>query len=136
MKIEYGFNEEKAVGIAKKCGSATTRKNVRYLRAINYFNKGDDCHFYCEFFDDVAFVAFTINDTHIRLYEIAVVQEQQGKGYGRFMFRRLEKIAKLKDIHKITLRVAKDSKAVNFYKRNGAKIVGSIGEDYKMEKIF
>lgn len=136
MKIEYGYDKEKIKRIATNCGSESVKKTYSFLSSLEFYRQKGKIAFFCEFFDDNAFMAYTINKKHIRLYEIAVLKDQQGSGYGRYMLHRLKKIAAQNDINCISFRVEKGSDAVKFYKRNGGKIVGEKGPDYEMKIFF
>ena len=130
MRIVRGYNKTKLQEIAANCGSKTVKSTISYLDAP--FIKGAKC-FYVEIIDDIAFFAGNITKTHFRLYEMAVKEEGQKKGYGRIMVLRMKKLCQKHNIPKITCRTSKEETAIDFYRKIGGVIVGEKENDYEVE---
>ena len=130
MKIVKGFDQEKVKYICKNCNSKSVRTGEAYLHACPWRN-GDK--FVTYVFDDVAFLAGVMNKTHFRLIEFAVLTEYQGQSYGSKMMWFLKNLCRKNNFEKITFRCAKDERAVEFYLKHGAKILGEKQNDYEME---
>lgn len=130
MKIKQGFDKDTVNQIAKNCGSACVKDTISYITAP--FIRGG-AGFRCEIIDGVAFFAGTLCKKHFRLYEMAVLESEQKKGYGRLMVMRMKKLCSDHGVEKITLRTSKAEGAINFYYRVGGKIVGEKGEDWEVE---
>ncbi len=130
MKIERGYNREKVVQIAKDCGAKSVRDTVSYLDLAAYRSRDK---FVCEILDDVAFFAGMMCKKHFRLYEMAVVETAQRKGYGRAMITRMRQLCQKSGASKITPRTSKEETAIQFYKKLGGKIVGEKENDYEVE---
>ena len=117
--------------IDRSCGSESVKNADSYLRAVAF--RGN---MYCAIVDEVAFVAGTFGKDHFRLAEIAVKQENQGQGIGRFMINMIRQECYRRGKHKITLRTAKDETAHQFYQKIGGSVVGIKGNDYEIQIIM
>ena len=129
MKIARGFNAKVIDDIAKNCGADSVKNTISYLRVPFIGGAG----FVCEIFDDVAFFAGTMCKKHFRLYEMAVREDYQRKGYGRAMILRMRQLCQKAGVEKITLRTSKNETAIQFYKKLGGRIVGEKDNDYEVE---
>ena len=124
VKVRIGYDEEKIKEIARESGSKAVKESVAYLRVANHQNR-----LYCEIWNEEAFFAVTFGKSHTRLYEMAVKESGQRKGYGRAMITRMKQLGQ----NKITLRTAKDETAIDFYRKLGGRITGETGTDYEVE---
>ena len=130
VKFVPRFDIKAIKEIAKASGSPTLPQETGYLERAKFYAGRK---FRCEMYGDICFYAGTIGKKHFRLIEIAVRQEEQGKGYGRRMMKRLIFMCRKNGIEKITLRANRSESAVDFYKRFGGRITGIKGDDYEME---
>ena len=116
--------------IARDCGSPALAKETGYLDRARFFAKDK---FIAEAISDFAFYAGTIGKKHFRLIEIVVRKDQQHKGYGTLMMKRIIRLCRKRKLEKITLRTSRNETAVDFYRRFGGEITGINGDDYEME---
>lgn len=130
MKAVSGYDKNAISRIANNCGSKSLKSEISYLGVQVYRSKEK---IIIETIDETAFFAIYLGKKHIRLIFIAVEEENQGKGYGKIMFRRIVSIAKEKGIQKITFRTSMSENAIDFYEHIGAKVIGISGNDYEME---
>lgn len=130
MIIKQKFDERMCENIARNCGSKSVKNSIAWLRKANYNNPDK---FVCEIIDDSAFWAGNICRNHLRLYEIAVLQDAQNKGYGRLCIMRMIALCKKHNLSKITFRTSKTENAINFYKHFGATIVADKQKDWEVE---
>lgn len=130
MTVIRAFNEKTVENIARDSGSKAAKQSVAWLRKACYNNPN---RFICEILDETAFWAGTVAKSHLRLYEIAVRTQNQRKGYGRAMISRIKSLCRERGLSRITLRTSKQESAVDFYLKNGARIVGEKGSDWEME---
>jgi GNAT superfamily N-acetyltransferase len=74
-----------------------------------------------------------LDDYTAELYAIYLLQEVQGKGYGRQLFNILIEALKEKEYNKLMLWVLENNPSINFYKKLGGKYISKkgiqIGED-------
>lgn len=73
---------------------------------------------------------------HFRLIAIAVVKESQGTGVATCLLQKLYELCDKYDLGQITFRTHKHGSAINFWKKNGAAIIGEKGEDYEMKIVL
>lgn len=130
MIIKQKFDERACEHIARNCGSKSVKNSIAWLRKANYDNPDK---FVCEIIDEKCFWAGNICRNHLRLYEIAVLEDAQGKGYGRLCIMRMISICKKNNLSKITFRTSKIEDAIDFYRRFGAVIVADKQEDWEVE---
>lgn len=130
MKIVKKYEKDIIKEIAKQCGSKNVKNTYSYLDVMNYHSKGK---FKCEIIDDCAFFAGSIAKHHFRLIEMAVKEGTQKKGYGTLLIMRMKRLCIKNNLSKITLRTSKEETAINFFRKQGAKIIGEKGNDYEME---
>lgn len=130
MKAVSGYDNKTIRTIVNNCGSKAIKSEIAYLRAQVYRSKDKVV---IETVDETAFFAIYVGVKHIRLLFIAVEKENQGKGYGKILFKRIVSIAKERGIPKITFKTSINENAIDFYEHIGAKIVGISGNDYEME---
>ena len=130
MKISYGYDRSKIKEIVSRCGSKNVKTTYSYLDVLNFYSKNK---FFCAIIDDCCFFAGSFGKGHFRLVEMAVIEEQQKMGYGKAMMILMKQICRNKGAEKITLRTSKNEKAINFFKKQNAKVIGEIKNDYEME---
>ena len=130
MRIERKFDAKRVDEIAKGSGSESVKGAASYL-SIPFIGGGRG--FICEIIDNNAFFAGTMCKKHFRLYEMAVRKESQKGGYGTAMLMRMKKLCRKSGVEKITCRTSKKETAINFYMKNGGRIVGEKGEDFEVE---
>lgn len=133
MNIQNGYDAKTISRIAKASGAYSVKEAATYLRVPCYRAGG---RFLCEVIDDVAFYAGSFGKTHFRLYEMAVIEDKQREGYGTFMIMRIKQLCQKKGIPKITLRTSKEETAIDFYRRQGGKIVGEKDNDWEVEILL
>ena len=74
------------------------------------------------------FVSFAEKKGEIELRAIGVPEEFQGKGIADKLLERLERIAKARGIHTITLITRTNTRAFNFFYRNGFRVITDLYE--------
>ena len=83
------------------------------------------------------------NEMATKIHKIYILPNNQGKGIGKICIDFVIDLAKVKGLEKVTLNVNKFNKALNFYEKNGFKIIkdvdieignGFLMEDFIMEK--
>lgn len=83
------------------------------------------------------------NEAITKIHKIYLLPETQGKGYGKIVFKSIEKLALENNSKALLLNVNRFNKALNFYKKLGFEIKetvdieignGYLMEDYVMEK--
>ena len=80
----------------------------------------------------IGFVIFYHVKDEIEIIQIGIIKSCQRKNYGSLI---VNKIKKLKDIRKIFLEVSvENTKAINFYLKNGFKKIGIRKAYYKVNK--
>lgn len=105
------------------------KASASYMSVVRHYG-GEK--FWCQTLGDNAFYYGVRGKEHFRLIAIAVKEDCHGKGMATALLTHLfEKCAK-EDIKTITLRTHKGGKALNFWKKIGAKIIGEKGDDYEM----
>ena len=129
MKIVSGFDEKTIDFIAKNCGAKSVKSAANYIRVPFIGGAG----FVCEIIDGTCFFAGTKCKKHFRLYEMAVLESEQKKGYGTAMIYRIKKICADSGLKKITLRTSKEESAINFYRKFNCKIIGEKDGDWEVE---
>lgn len=116
--------------ICKKSGSKALNKTFEYLRVLFYFNRDKVVS---EFIPDVAYYVAQVGKDKIRLVDLGVSLEQQRKGIGSLLIKRVVDLAKSKGLKKITLRTSSEETAFMFYQKLGFKDVGLNKNDIEME---
>ena len=99
---------------------------------INYFN--EDTIKIWKVLDHivVGFIVFYRVKDEIEIIKIGIMKSCQRKNYGSLL---VNKLKKLKDIRKIFLEVSvENTKAINFYLKNGFKKIGIRKAYYKVNK--
>ena len=98
--------------------------------------------------NDLGFIGTELNYPSIgnaKIHKIYVLPESQGKGVGLKLIEQVEMVSKTNNIIALTLNVNRFNKAIDFYLKNGFKIIkeenieignGFLMEDYVMEKIL
>lgn len=132
MKFEPCSDMRVLEGICRKCGSKRVRQSAAYLRAAQWQAQGKGT-FIAETIGDFAFYAGTFCKSHFNLVDCAVEQEKHGQGIGTILVSRMKEKCQERNIRMIRLRTAIDETAVDFWQKQGAKIVGLKGDDYVME---
>lgn len=88
--------------------------------------------FWYGMFLSCAFYYGNVANDHFRLVAIAVDKDHQGFGLGTMMLTRIIQRCEENNIPAITFRTHKLGKALEWWKKQGAVIVGDKGEDYEM----
>lgn len=83
-----------------------------------------------------AFYYGNVARDHFRLVAIAVDQDHQGFGFGSMLLTKIIQRCQENSIPAITFRTHKRGKALEWWKKQGAEIVGSKGEDYEMRILL
>ncbi len=124
------YNDTAVRDICYNCGSPVAKQSYNYFRRLDYvtggkvWSKGDT---------PVAFYYANRCRNHVRLIEIAVRKEWQGKGIGKLVLFSLLSRMKANGLYKLTFRTPIAEDAQNFWLHIGAKIVDVKGNDYEME---
>lgn len=116
--------------ICKNSGSRALNGTFEYLRVLFYFNKDKVVS---EFIPDVAYYVAQVGKDKIRLVDLGVSLEQQRKGIGSLLIKRVVDLAKSKGLKKITLRTSSEETAFMFYQKLGFKDVALNKNDIEME---
>lgn len=132
MKFQACDDMKRLEEICKNSGSPRVKKSAAFLRTAQWQGK-EKGNFIAETIYDFAFYAGTFCKAHFNLVDCAVVQEKHGQGIGTILVSRMKQKCLERNIRVIRLRTAIDETAVDFWQKQGAKIVGYKGEDYVME---
>lgn len=127
--VRYDFDLDVVTDIIKKSGSKRLKNTIQYFRFVRYYSQDK---FFSIIVDDSAFLAGTFAKSHFRLIDIAVKKDLQNLGYGKLMLCLLFQQCIENNIYVVTFRTAKDEPAFLWYKKLGAKIVGTNKNDYEM----
>ena len=104
--------------------------SAAYFRRALFVSCGGK--FWYGLFLNCAFYYGYVAQDHFRLIAIAVDEEHQGLGFGSMMLTRIMKRCEENNIPAITFRTHKLGKALEWWKKQGAVIVGDKGLDYEM----
>lgn len=119
--------------LCKESGSASVAKEAAYIRRAIWLTKDKPQNLWCEIYDNLGFYMCTQCKSHVRGILTVVHKEHQGKGLGKIINdRRLQRMYK-EGIDTFKFRTNINEKAIDFWVRQGAKIVGLKGNDYEME---
>lgn len=131
---ESNYNDAAVKDICHNCGSKTGKQSYNFFRRMNYVTGGN---VWCKIWHygniPVAFYYANLCKNHIRLIEIAVKSEYQGKGIGRKLLFRLLRQMKEHKIGTLTFRTPINEEAQFFWLKMGAKIIDVKGADYEMQ---
>lgn len=132
-----GYTDEAVKDICYHCGSITARQSYNYFRRANYRAGQKNSTVWAKTWSDgntpvAFFYAYKCRD-HVRLIEIAVRTEYQGRGIGRMVLLDLLSAMKRAGLYKLTFRTPIAEEALNFWLHIGARIMDVKGEDYEME---
>lgn len=125
--------------IACSCGSPVVKDHLSYLSFMEYTCKknGNEDKFYGDIFNGGAAFWFAIkNKKNIRLIDVAVKKEYQGKGLATAIVAYEVKKAKSLGYREITFRTPMDETAYLFWERMGAVRTGKKGNDWTMVLKF
>lgn len=141
-----GFSDKAVKEICFGCWSKVAKDSYNYIKRMNVVTKGrvwekTICKVLHIQVDQEgvnvtipgAFYYASVCREHIRLIEIAVRSDFQGKGLGRVMLYDLLEYAKRKGKHRMTFRTPMREKAPEFWLHMGANIIGTKGNDFEME---
>ena len=117
--------------ICRNCGDKSMTGSFR--RALFVSNDGK---FWYGIFLNCAFYYGFVAKDHFRLIAIAVDEKHQGLGFGSMMLTRIIQRCEEHGLHLITFRTHKHGKALEWWKKQGAAIVGDNGEDFEMRMEF
>ena len=124
------YDDKLAHDICYNSGSDVTKRTHAYFRRQIYQTPDK---VWAEMLDDYAFYFAVKYSKHVRLIEIAVKTEYQGKGIGMVVLYRLLERMKRNGIKKMTFRTPRNEKSHTFWLHLGAKIKDVKGDDYEME---
>lgn len=130
VRLRPFYDEELFKAISRNSGSESASRDAAYIRTARHWGGNK---FISEAIGDFAFFIGTAGKKHFRLIEIAVRKDQQHKGYGTLMMKRIIRLCRKRKLEKITLRTSRNETAVDFYRRFGGEITGINGDDYEME---
>lgn len=127
--------EDKAVKeICYDCGSPTAKKSYNYFRRMHYVTGGKVwSKVWSKDEEPVTFYYASKCRDHVRLIEIAVRKEYQGRGIGKKVLYGLLLRMKQSGLSKLTFRTPINEKAHKFWLHMGARVMDVKGEDYEME---
>lgn len=120
-------------GICSDCGDPTMMASASYVDTARFFGKEK---FYVDFLEEKAFAYGIVNKRHFRLIAIAVREQHQGTGLAQVLLAQIAALCFERGLSKITLRTHKGGRALHFWLRQGARVVGENGEDYEMEIVL
>lgn len=125
---------DKAIAsIARDCGDDTMKESASYIQTARYFG-GEK--FRCYLFGDKAFYYGIRGKAHFRLIAIAVRKEFQKSGVATALLSHIILMCEREHLGSITLRTHKHGKALPFWTKMGAVIVGEKGDDYEMKIVL
>lgn len=128
------YDDAMVKDICYNCGSKTAKQSYNYFRRMDYVTGGKVwSKVWSKENTPIAFYYASRSRDHIRLVEIAVREDYQMQGYGRFVVNDLLARMKKEGIHRLTFRTPVNEDAQGFWLHLGAKIVGAKGNDYEME---
>jgi GNAT superfamily N-acetyltransferase len=119
--------------ICKNCGYKEMSQAQIYLRRLRYNNPTG---YYCFAYQDKAFASINVCRNHIRLYAIATLESEQGKGIGDILWNYIKFFGMSKGIRKITFRTSALRPEKFWYLKRGAKILKNNGKDLEMEVCY
>ena len=129
-----GYTDKAVKEICYRCGSTVAKHSYNYFRRMHYvtggkvwskvWSKGDT---------PVAFYYASRCRDHVRLIEIAVVEEFHKQGIGKMVLFDLLSSMKAAGLYKLTFRTPIVEEAQKFWLHMGARIVDVKGADYEME---
>lgn len=129
-----GYNDAAVKEICYNCGSAVAKQSYNYFRRMHYVTGGKVwSKVWSKDETPVAFYYASRCRDHVRLIEIAVRTEYQGRGLGRKTLLALLSDMKAAGITKLTFRTPANEEAQHFWLHIGARITDVKGEDYEME---
>ena len=138
MWTESNYQDRAVKDICYNCGSKTAKKSYSFLKRMEYLTGGKSLEeVLCSvwYLDGVPAAFFYANKSrsHVRLIEIAVKKDLQGKGIGRKILFRLLSLMKEHRMDTLTFRTPINEQAQFFWLKMGARITGMKGDDYEME---
>lgn len=138
MWTESNYQDRAVKEICYNCGSKTAKKSYSFFKRMEYLTDGKSLEkVLCSvwYLDGVPAAFFYANKSrsHVRLIEIAVKKDLQGKGIGRKILFRLLSLMKEHGIDTLTFRTPINEQAQFFWLKMGARITGMKGDDYEME---
>lgn len=104
--------------------------SAAYFRKALYVSQPSK--FWYGMFLTCAFYYGNVAKDHFRLVALAVDSDHQGFGFGSMMLLRIIKRCEENGLHRITFRTHKLGKALSWWLKQGARIVGSKDGDYEM----
>lgn len=119
--------------ICRNCGDKTMSASAAYFRKALYVSQPGK--FWFGIFGDKGFYYGNVGNNHFRLVALAVALEFQGEGYGFMILCRLIQRCEEQGLREITFRTHKCGKALNWWRKQGAEVVGVKGDDYEMRLI-
>ena len=128
------YDDAAAKDICYNCNSPVSKQSYNYFRRIHYVTGGKVwSKVWSKDGTPVGFYYASRCRDHVRLFEIAVRTEYQGKGIGRMMLHDLLSTMKTHGLYKLTFRTPIDETAADFWLHVGGQITGLKGNDYEMQ---
>lgn len=129
------YDDVKVKEICYNCNSAIAKQSYNYFRRLDYVTGGKVWSKVWSKVsgEPIAFYYANRCKDHVRLIEIAVHKDFQGRGIGKFVLYDLLKTMQDNGLFKLTFRTPKDENAKDFWLHMGAQIVDVKGGDYEME---
>lgn len=134
MWNETDYNDKAVKEICYNCGSKTAKQSYNFFRRMDYITGSKVwSKVWSKDGVPVAFFYASRCKDHVRLIEIAVRSDYQGKGIGRKLLFRLLRQMKECELDTLTFRTPINEDAQYFWLKMGAKIIDVKGSDYEME---
>lgn len=117
--------------LVRDSGSKSCAKERAIMRRTIFYTKPENL--WCEIYNEVAFYMCIRCKKHIRGVFTIVRKDYHGKGLGKLINdRRLQRMY-YAGIDTFTFRTNRNEPAINFWLKQGARIVDIKGNDYEME---
>lgn len=138
MFIITGYDDTAVKSICHDCGSASAKASYSFVRRLLFVNGGKVrskvwCKVWRKHGKPVCFYFAFRNRNSVRLIEIAVIADEQRKGLGKMMLNTLLADMKMARFDTLTFRSPIYETAIDFWVRQGTKIVGQKNNDYEMK---
>lgn len=119
--------------LCRDSGSPSVAREAAYIRKAIWLTKDKPQNLWCEIYDDIGFYLCTRCKSHVRGILTVVHKDYHGHGIGKIINDRRLLRMKYCGIQTFKFRTNINERAINFWQRQGARIVGLKGDDYEME---